>query len=125
MLEREPSVTENCAEDLATERSPPHYRRPESNGRVAPLLLLLLFVNLAMSLYQLPLNRAVERRLCREYYSKHDPSVIEPDGGVDERLCKIDHVQRALGSIQGAMETLWIVGGEDLDHSPCLQFGAC
>ncbi len=34
----------------------------------------MLAVNLAASLYQLPVSRAVERRLCREYYAGHDPA---------------------------------------------------
>jgi hypothetical protein len=64
-----------------------------------------------MSLYQLPLNRVIERRLCREYYAEHDPAQGS-DGPIDEGLCKIEQVQQSLGSIQGVMETIWIVGGE-------------
>ncbi|KAJ9157593.1 Major facilitator superfamily transporter [Pleurostoma richardsiae] len=63
-----------------------------------------------MSLYQLPLNRVIERRLCREYYGKNDPSAINPGGSVDEKLCKLDEIQEDLGWIQGVMETVWIVG---------------
>ncbi|KAH8904656.1 hypothetical protein BR93DRAFT_882495 [Coniochaeta sp. PMI_546] len=63
-----------------------------------------------MSLYQLPLNRVIERRLCREYYAAQDPTVFDPYGEVSEDLCKIDVVQSELAWIQGAMETAWIVG---------------
>ncbi|OIW26893.1 hypothetical protein CONLIGDRAFT_581732 [Coniochaeta ligniaria NRRL 30616] len=63
-----------------------------------------------MSLYQLPLNRVIERRLCREYYAAEDPTVFDLLGEVGEELCKIDPVQRELAWIQGAMETAWIVG---------------
>ncbi|KAH7152836.1 major facilitator superfamily domain-containing protein [Dactylonectria macrodidyma] len=63
-----------------------------------------------MSLYQLPLNRVIERRLCREYYASTDPRVIGPDGSVSEDLCKIDAVQTSLGWIQGVMDTIWIGG---------------
>ncbi|KAK4159212.1 major facilitator superfamily domain-containing protein [Cladorrhinum sp. PSN259] len=63
-----------------------------------------------MSLYQLPLNRVIERRLCRDYYAATDPSAFGPDGEVNEELCKIDTVQKKLAWIQGAMETAWIVG---------------
>ncbi|RYP15954.1 hypothetical protein DL765_005394 [Monosporascus sp. GIB2] len=86
--------------------SPPHA----SKGAVWPLLVLLLAVQLAWSLYQLPLNRVVERRLCREYYGAHDPTVIGPDGSVDEELCKNDEIQQRLAWVLGAMETAWIVG---------------
>jgi hypothetical protein len=87
-------------------------RRPQRRNAITPVLGLLLLVNLSMSLYQLPLNRVIERRLCRDYYASTDPSVIGPDGSVDEQLCKIDLVQKGLGWIQGVMETIWIGGGE-------------
>lgn len=75
------------------------------------LLGLVLLVNLSMSLYQLPLNRVIERRLCRDYYSTREPPSYDPDGDISENLCKVDDVQRELAWIQGAMETAWIVGG--------------
>jgi hypothetical protein len=81
---------------------------------VGALLALLLLVNLAASLYQLPLNRVIERRLCREYYAEHDPSLVGHDGDVSEDLCKVDDVQKGLAWVQGAMDTAWIVGGEPL-----------
>lgn len=94
------------------ERAPsPSQDRRQPKTAIGIVLAMLLFVNLAMSLYQLPLNRVIERRLCRDYYSDHDPSKVEKDGSVEEHLCKIDAVQKGLGSIQGAMETMWIVGG--------------
>ena len=91
-------------------------RRPRQPRRaVLPLLGLLLAVQLSWSLYQLPLNRAVERRLCRKYYIENGPeSAINPDGSVDEGLCKVDEVQQGLAWVLGAMETAWIVGGKDV-----------
>lgn len=91
-----------------TERRRP--RRPPRPA-ITALLSLLLLVNLAASLYQLPLNRVIERRLCHEYYVDHDPAVIQPDGSISEELCKIDVVQQGLGWIQGMMDTLWVIGG--------------
>ncbi|KAI2471068.1 major facilitator superfamily transporter [Annulohypoxylon bovei var. microspora] len=84
--------------------------RPRLKLAIAPLLVLILLVNLSASLYQLPLNRIIERRLCRDYYNIHDPSAISSDGDVDEKLCKIDPVQKSLAWIVGIMETLWIIG---------------
>ncbi|OHE95015.1 major facilitator superfamily transporter [Colletotrichum orchidophilum] len=84
-------------------------RKPRRAG-IWALLALVLLVNLAASLYQLPLSRVIERRLCREYYAVTDPSVIDRDGSVAEGLCKIDHVQQGLAWIQGTMDTAWIVG---------------
>lgn len=86
-------------------------RRLSKRGGVWPLLALLLAVQLSWSLYQLPVNRVIERRLCRGYYRAHDPTVINPDGGVDEELCKVNEIQQHLAWILGAMETAWIVGG--------------
>lgn len=97
-------------DDDAESRPRRHQGPPRS--AIAALLGLLLLVNLSASLYQLPLNRVVERRLCQEYYSQHDPSVIGPDGNIDEKLCKADPIQAGLGRIQGFMDTTWIVGGE-------------
>lgn len=91
--------------------SPRHRSpRPIRRSAVGPVLGLLLLVNLSMSLYQLPLNRVIERRLCREYYASTDPKLIGPGGSVDEDLCKVDSVQRSLGWIQGVMDTIWIGG---------------
>ncbi|KAI1630831.1 major facilitator superfamily domain-containing protein [Biscogniauxia mediterranea] len=77
---------------------------------IAPVLVLLLLVNLATgSLFQLPLTRLVEQSLCREYYGTRDPS-IDPSKGISEELCKVDEVQKGLAWIIGVMETCWILG---------------
>lgn len=73
------------------------------------LLLLLILTNMAMSLYNLPLNRVIELRLCREYYFQRDPSVIGPGGSIPEELCKLNQVQQQLAWLQGIMETTVIV----------------
>lgn len=87
-------------------------RRPRpKRATIGALLALLLLVNLSTSLYQLPLNRVIERRLCHDYYDENDPSSISPGGSIPEHLCKIDHVQQGLAWIQGAMDTAWIAGG--------------
>ncbi|KAM5350042.1 hypothetical protein ACJ41O_006547 [Fusarium nematophilum] len=52
----------------------------------------------------------IERRLCSDYYQETDPSQIQPDGSVDEQLCKIDDIEKSLGRIQGVMETIWVAG---------------
>ncbi|KAI2616789.1 major facilitator superfamily transporter [Hypoxylon sp. NC1633] len=85
-------------------------RRARPKSAIVALLALLLLVNLTTSLYQLPLNRVVERRLCRVYYGTHDPSVIDPDGNINEKLCKIGEVQKSLAWVMGIMDSLWIVG---------------
>ena len=86
------------------------WRRRKRVAPVVPVLVLFLLVNLSMSLYQLPSNRLIERRLCIDYYRLNDPSKIL-HGGVDEKLCKIRDIEKDLGRIQGVMETLWVAGG--------------
>ncbi|KAI0544150.1 hypothetical protein F4679DRAFT_56519 [Xylaria curta] len=90
--------------------SPILDRRPQTPTRspwplrhaIWLVLFLLLLVNLTSGISNIPLNRLLERRLCRAYYdSDHD---------VDEELCKVDSVQQDLAWIMGAFETLWIVG---------------
>lgn len=72
--------------------------------------MLVALVNLAWSLYQLPLNRVIERRLCWDFYLDVDPSIIGQDGNVPEELCKLDGIQQDLGSMMGLMETGWVAG---------------
>lgn len=91
--------------------APNVFRPPKpTRSAITALLTLLLLVNLAASLYQLPLNLVIERRLCLEHYRQHDPSQIGKDGSIEETLCKIDAVQMGLGWIQGTMDTIWVVG---------------
>ncbi|WQF76805.1 Putative major facilitator superfamily, MFS transporter superfamily [Colletotrichum destructivum] len=101
-----PENENDAYEPATTSHSSP---RPRKAG-IGALLALVLLVNLAASLYQLPLSRVIERRLCREHYLVADPSVVDRDGNVQERLCKVDSVQQGLAWIQGTMETAWIVG---------------
>ncbi|KAH7127039.1 major facilitator superfamily domain-containing protein [Dendryphion nanum] len=74
-----------------------------------PLLGLLVLVNMAATLYTLPLNRVIELRICQDHYEKHGGSPIAPDGTISEKLCKIDEVQRRLAAIQGIMETVTVL----------------
>lgn len=74
-----------------------------------PLISLLILVHLASVLYSLPLNRVIELRLCQQHYEHNDPSSIQPDGSIPEKLCKIDNVQRQLAWLQGSMETALVV----------------
>lgn len=115
LLSEAPSCAPGQAEPPPPPGSPllpagPAPSRPRSALRA--LLALMLLTSLATSLYQLPVSRVIERRLCLEHYQTHDPSRIGggPDGSVDEAACKIDAVQRGLAGLQGVMETAWVVG---------------
>ncbi|RMZ72981.1 major facilitator superfamily transporter [Pyrenophora seminiperda CCB06] len=83
--------------------------RTSSKRAIWPLVLLLVLVHLSAVLYTLPLNRVIELRLCQEHYQRSDPSLIQPDGSIPEKLCKIDDVQRRLAWLQGIMETTLVV----------------
>ncbi|KAM7217469.1 hypothetical protein V8F06_007100 [Rhypophila decipiens] len=99
------------------------------NVNIRVLFLLVALVSLAWSLYQLPLNRVIERRLCAEYYRNlHDGASLMGTGltvwddneitngygnayqEIPEEKCKVDEVQRGLGRIQGFMEAGWVAG---------------
>lgn len=102
--------TDHCPMDDSMSDQDAPSRRRKRVAPVVPVLALLLLVNLSMSLYQLPSNRLIERRLCIDYYRLNDPSKIL-HGSVDERLCKIRDIEKDLGRFQGVMETLWVAGG--------------
>jgi len=90
--------------------APPKSERA-SQRAIWTLLLLLVFTNMATRLYDLPLNRVIEMRLCRDYYTQRDPDRFGPGGSVPEKLCKIDEVQRKLAWLQGIMEATVITCG--------------
>ncbi|KAI1340647.1 hypothetical protein F5Y15DRAFT_379460 [Xylariaceae sp. FL0016] len=80
---------------------------------IVPLLAVLLLINLTSSITTLPLNRLIEKRLCRDFY--------DTDHDVSEDLCKVDRVQSDLAKIMGAVETLWIAGGNCILVHPVAQ----
>ncbi|KAF2501344.1 hypothetical protein BU16DRAFT_599240 [Lophium mytilinum] len=79
-----------------------------SQRAIWTLLLLLVFTHMANRLYDLPLNRVIEMRLCQDHYKQHDPSKFGPGSSVPEKLCKIDEVQQKLAWLQGIMEATTI-----------------
>lgn len=89
-----------------------HVAHPSRLSRYAIwfVLILLLLINLTNGICNIPLNRLLERRLCRAYY--------DTDHDVDEKLCKVDSVQQTLAWIMGGFETLWIVGGQCEANTP-------
>ncbi|TGJ78236.1 hypothetical protein E0Z10_g10529 [Xylaria hypoxylon] len=94
--------SQGSASNNARIMTPSRGRQYPSRYAIWPVLFLLLLVNLTNGISIIPLNRLLERRLCRAYYdSDHD---------VDEQLCKEDGVQQDLAWIMGFFDTLWIVG---------------
>jgi len=93
---------------------PQQKKQPSISSHSGVLLLFLLLgiINLAIRLLNLPLNRIIEWRYCKEFYQQHDPSVIGPDGSIPEELCKINEVQKKLAWLQGVIETSITICGE-------------
>jgi len=50
-----------------------------------------------------PFLRLIELGVCRDYYQKVDPSVIAPNGDIDESLCKLDVIQSELANMRGLL----------------------
>ena len=55
---------------------------------------LVIFANAWLAtLMSSPVLRVFEASACRDYYLEHDPSMVNPDGNVTEKFCKIAAVQ--------------------------------
>ncbi|KAK6072651.1 short-chain dehydrogenase reductase sdr [Seiridium cupressi] len=64
-------------------------------------ILLAVVNDVGEYLYTAPRIRLFESVACARYYLQYDPSVVDPDGSVPERLCKINPVQDETASILG------------------------
>lgn len=75
--------------------------------------LLLFLSELAELLLVSPRIRLLEASICRRHYTAHDPAALNPDGSVDETLCKIAGVQERMAYIRG-----WQVFWEAIPGTP-------
>ncbi|KID85821.1 MFS transporter [Metarhizium guizhouense ARSEF 977] len=84
---------------------PRQIKREKAHPAVIVLLLLLytIFLDLGFYLMDPAQTRILERIYCREYYEKHDPSLIGSDGrgGVGEKWCKVSWVQGEVAMLKG------------------------
>ncbi|KAM0559775.1 hypothetical protein ACHAPJ_004299 [Fusarium lateritium] len=64
-------------------------------------IVLAIVSDVGESLYAAPRVRLFESVACTRYYLRHDPSLVDRDGSVPERLCKIDLVQDKVASVVG------------------------
>ena len=87
---------------------------PERRFHLIPWItaVINLLLNLGYRLANIPLSRLFEANLCRTYYKKYDPSLLEPDGTVNERFCKEDSIQQELAFYIGLITTLELVCGK-------------
>lgn len=95
---------------------PTRIKREKARPAVIVLLLLLYttFQDLGFYLMEPAQTRIFERIYCREYYEKHDPSLIGSDGrgGVDEKWCKVSWVQGEVAMLKGWQLTFDGTGSE-------------
>lgn len=114
-----PNPRRNSAEE--GEAFLPHTDPPDAPLRPAkkkPWLLLIglvfaliTFIDIGAYLADPPQTRIFEANLCLKYYLEQDPSVIEADGTIPEKLCKVDIVQQRLASIMGWAEMFMALPG--------------
>ncbi|KAI1013060.1 hypothetical protein LB503_001472 [Fusarium chuoi] len=64
-------------------------------------IVLAVVSDVGESLYSAPRVRLFESVACTRHYLRHDPSLVDRDGSVPERLCKIDPVQDKVASVVG------------------------
>jgi hypothetical protein len=62
---------------------------------------LAVVSDIGESLYVAPRVRLFESVACTRYYLQNDPSLVDRDGSVPERFCKIDPVQSKVASVLG------------------------
>ncbi|KAF2434683.1 MFS general substrate transporter [Tothia fuscella] len=76
------------------------------------LLLYVIFLDLGYELIVPAQTRIFESIYCKEYYQKHDPSLIGSDGndGVDEKWCKVSAVQGDVAMLKGWQLTFDCIG---------------
>ena len=64
-------------------------------------IVLAVVSDIGESLYTAPRVRLFESVACTRYYLRNDPSLVDRDGSVPERFCKIDPVQSKVASVLG------------------------
>jgi MFS family permease len=68
---------------------------------VAGIMLVTLAVVPAFGAMTPSIQRLYELTTCRAYYFKHDPSMVDSKGWVEEKYCKVDDVQKYFAYITG------------------------
>ena len=68
---------------------------------VGVVLAIAVVSDVGETLWVAPRMRLFESVICSDYYRAVDPSLVDGDGSVPEKLCKVDAVQEKLASILG------------------------
>lgn len=68
---------------------------------VGLVLCIAVFADIGESMFLAPRMRLYESVICSEYFSQSNPSLIEPDGTIPEKICKVTPVQEQLATLLG------------------------
>ena len=107
-----PDQTPISGDDAPPQVPPGASRLQSRRAKLAPRLCaaIVLVLNLAFYSKGAPTLRLVELSVCREYWSQHDPSKINPGGVVPESECKLDAIQSKVA---------WLFMADELLHFCC------
>jgi hypothetical protein len=67
-----------------------------------------------------PFLRMFELGVCRDYYKVVDPSVIAPNGDVEEALCKLGEIQSRFATLRGVLGAIGPLPGTSWSRSSTL-----
>ena len=62
---------------------------------------LVVTIDMAAYLTAAPQLRLFESIICLDYYAKNDPGVVDGNGDIPEKYCKVDAVQEELAMLNG------------------------
>src|ERR1700748_955601 len=76
--------------------------------------LFVLVVDFPAFMRITPKLRMYELALCRDYYSREDPTLIAPDGSIGEKYCKLNVIQSELAIMRGLIGFLEAIPGQHI-----------
>lgn len=88
----------------------PGWNQDAIRALVSTTVFLALFT-LADLLKYVAVVRLLELGVCREYHFKHDSSLVDDNGYVPEKLCKLAEIQQSLAHLRGYYSALDSVVG--------------
>ncbi|KAB5525778.1 major facilitator superfamily domain-containing protein [Coniochaeta sp. 2T2.1] len=88
----------------------PGWNQDAIRALVSTTVFLILFT-LADLLKYVAVVRLLELGVCREYQRRHDPSLVDDNGYVPEKLCKLAEIQQRLAHLRGYYSALDSVVG--------------
>ncbi|KAH7016374.1 uncharacterized protein B0I36DRAFT_396705 [Microdochium trichocladiopsis] len=104
LLGREPTTGSPSAQHIPPQE---HGLKPQSRcdwhwfSVVALVIVTSIVSDIGEDLYGAPRLRLFESAICKRYYAEHNPLLIDPEGSVPERHCKVDPVQERLAELLG------------------------